>query len=249
MTEENIYSTLENAPIILAILEVRYNSPSTSKIDDLLVLNRTLSVKYPQYNKQYVGNISFENVKEETIASINPKVDSYIYMSSDKQRVLTLSLKNFNFQQRGKYSNWDLFKAEAKESWEICMKELQNINVTGISLRYINKIEIPVSVENPAEYFKTSIVSTSDASPSNVGSYQIRYIDYLTESHIHTIVAQQLEPGNGTTLPFIFDIDVHYTKQPNDSIEFLWEKFDELRTIKNRIFFKNLTDKTKNLFE
>ena len=98
MAEESIYSTLENAPIILAILEVRYIAPKEVTLETLIKLNRHLDKPFPEFQKRYVGNLLLDKVSEETIASINPRVESYIYLSSDKTKTLTLNLKSFNFQ-------------------------------------------------------------------------------------------------------------------------------------------------------
>ena len=52
---------------------------------------------------------------------------------------------------------------------------------------------------------------------------------------------------DGEYAPIIFDIDVSFNKQIEVD-ENIWEHLDNLRIFKNRIFFKNLTEKTLTLF-
>lgn len=247
MSEKKRHQQLENAPVVLAILEIRYNLPAEFEVNNLAKSNKALLEIFSITQKRVVGNISFENSAEGTRASINPVVDGFIYVSEDKKRNLTLSLNSFNFQQHGKYTTWDDFISSAKKSWHLFYKNIIGAQITGISIRYINKIEITELTDDPTEFFNTGLVFTSEAKPTNVGSYLIKYIDVIKEKGIHSIVTQSLEQGDGKVLPFMFDIDVHNNKSLDLFDESIWLLFEELRSIKNDIFFNNITEKTIQL--
>ncbi len=57
------------------------------------------------------------------------------------------------------------------------------------------------------------------------------------------------QPIDKDGMPIVFDIDAYLVKEQNpDSPEF-WEAFNDLRGLKNRIFFASITDKCRELFE
>lgn len=50
-------------------------------------------------------------------------------------------------------------------------------------------------------------------------------------------------------LPFIFDIDVIRNETSAPPFLDIWEKFEELRKMKNDIFFNTITPKAEALFQ
>lgn len=128
------------------------------------------------------------------------------------------------------------------------MKLVENIKINRISVRSINRIEIPHYVADPTEYFYTSIYSTKNVIPPEVNSYMLSY-RYLWDDNKDAIISQNMGPFNGGVFPLIFDIDV-LNRNPFDFDEkTFWDRFDEIRRIKDDIFFKNITNKTLDLIK
>jgi uncharacterized protein (TIGR04255 family) len=62
------------------------------------------------------------------------------------------------------------------------------------------------------------------------------------------IVTETLKPPEGDTLPLILDIDVYREIMLPPRSPAIWEALEELRQLKNEIFFDSLTEKAKELF-
>ena len=64
------------------------------------------------------------------------------------------------------------------------------------------------------------------------------------------IITQTMQKLTETQkLPLIFDIDVIKTGNYSEKESDMWNDFDLLRQFKNEIFFKSITEKTKELFK
>jgi len=63
------------------------------------------------------------------------------------------------------------------------------------------------------------------------------------------IVTETIEPPseNSKILPLIFDIDVFSDASYEVGGNEMWSAFEELRLLKNKIFFESITEKTKEL--
>ena len=78
-------------------------------------------------------------------------------------------------------------------------------------------------------------------------------IPHPTADGVVAIITETIEPvekhASGEVLPFILDINVlrHGTASPSDS-SFLWDRFAELRDVKNEIFFNSITPNSEALF-
>ena len=62
-------------------------------------------------------------------------------------------------------------------------------------------------------------------------------------------VIQTIEPGKDDKhVPLVFDIDAFAEETFEIGEDAVWTRFDELREIKNRVFFDSITEKTKSLY-
>jgi uncharacterized protein (TIGR04255 family) len=57
------------------------------------------------------------------------------------------------------------------------------------------------------------------------------------------------DPASAQRLPLILDIDVIRAESFLPPYTDIWEKFEELRNIKNDIFFNTITPKAEELFQ
>ncbi|TXH23716.1 MAG: TIGR04255 family protein, partial [Cyclobacteriaceae bacterium] len=125
-------------------------------------------------------------------------------------------------------------------------------NLSWLSLRYINNIEIPIQENQsiPAQnLFRTFISNDGKHKSEGISNYSLKYTHYFQESNVMVHFAQELLNGPPGVLPFIVDIDVIHTKDYKLEDIDVERKFDELRTTKNEYFFDNLTPDTLELIK
>ena len=72
----------------------------------------------------------------------------------------------------------------------------------------------------------------------------------IDEAKAFGTITETIAEGEATkaAVPIILDIDVFRTGSFPIVAEKLWPAFDQLREAKNRLFFRSLTDKAKDLF-
>ena len=115
------------------------------------------------------------------------------------------------------------------------------VTVRRTSIRFINQFKFD-EFGDPTVYFNTQIFSTEGAMPYPIMRYGFR-LTYDIEEGVYSIVNQNVEH-----LPekfvYIFDIDVLNRNNLLYDVDSLAETMEALRSIKNTIFFKNVTEKT-----
>ena len=75
-------------------------------------------------------------------------------------------------------------------------------------------------------------------------------IPFVKQEVIATIIQTMEKPTESQKLPLIIDIEiVRQTNFTTDTFSEIWKDFEELRNIKNDIFFSSITDKAKELFK
>lgn len=249
------YPTLSKAPIILAIMEIRFSPRPSLKVTDLKSLKGVFKETFPNHSELSSAEIKFSAGGDKTPVSIkNTGVTGQLFTSADKKHEFNLTIDTFNFKQHGPYGTWEEFKDAGLAAWEKCYQLIEPSATSRISIRYINNIEIPIAPDAKApqlHFFKTFIANTgSVVNTKPISNYFIRYTHPAGDDNIRINFAQELKIGPPGTFPFIIDIDVLFEKQNSSAdIQFISNKLDELREIKNHYFFDNLTEHTYNLIK
>ncbi len=238
------------SPIFLAILEIRFNDDKLIDIEKFSKFKSEVIKIFPNSQKQVVSQLKIDNFLEgQTKISLhNQRVNCHSYTSKDKLSEFTISLNRFNYKQTGDYTNFDDFTKDAKKAWEIHYPLLKEVDISGISIRCFNRIEINEFVNNPTEYFNVSIQAEKNAIKDTVTNYSLRYISKNQNNKNHSIISLSLEDSSVDFFPFVLDIDVHDENPIKNDLELLWNKFELLRIEKDNLFNSLITDKTKKIF-
>ena len=232
--------TLSHPPIKEAVLEVLFDFADTS---NLKFLN--------EYGKLILSRYS----KKENIITINANIDQsndnvvrntigYVYFTENKKTSIQTRLNGFAFAQTNEsYTSWEQFKPIAFKELKSFIEFTAPLAVNRFSLRFINEIKIP-STEDLKEYLNLL--------PS-MGTINLPMRNFVSRMELDkpdisglAIVSQLFSPPFNPTVNFFLDIDVIINENPPKevSLEYLFERFDTLRTLKNDIFFSALTEKT-----
>lgn len=108
--------------------------------------------------------------------------------------------------------------------------------------------------EELKEYILTLPVMPSTIPFTVNGFFMQMIIQNITDNSIKGLITQTIADANSIVnqkkLPFILDIDISKEKVYNSNNMFeIWQDFDTLRDLKNKVFFENITNKTKELFK
>lgn len=239
---------LKNAPIVEAIIDIRVKLPSEFEPQKFSSLKKELSSKYPKVEKGIlVGSIKIEGNKPVVEAPSEKNIEEYRFTSRDKKDVAQFRIDGFTFSRLHPYTNWGNLFSEAKRLWPLYCSVAQPRVVDRISVHYINRIDIPMPVGDLEEYLAAS-PSLPKKLPQQLSGFLIRLV--VREKDLYAgIIQTDIESPKKNHAGFIIDIDVFKSSVSGISDKKMWQTFERLHKLKNRIFFELITEKTVRLFE
>lgn len=194
---------------------------------------------------QVKGNIELNS---EAPSTVEKEKIGLLLFTGAKNNCLHVRNNGFAYVNLNKtYTGWDVFKPQAEKYFSNFFDFFQPKEIKRISLRYINRIELPLGIKNLHDYF-TTLPQVDNRLPSTLTNMlmQVRIPNptYQAEAIITQTVVKEVE--NRTD--FIFDIDVLKNVSYRDNLDLIWQDFEVLRRYKNEVFFWSLTDKASELF-
>ena len=242
------YTHLEKAPITEALIDIRIKVRDDLKVEQLESIYNLISGQYPDKKTGHKWESKFEFKKGEPLVSSGTEtIDGYVFTSTDQKQIFQARLDGFTFSRLKPYETWKQLRDEAHRLWLI-YKEITSPEITRVALRYINKMEIPLSSKDFSEYL-TAAPIVPEGLPQGVSSFLTRVVIHEPSIDAAAIITQALEQVvNPNFIPIILDIDVFKQKSEGISEKDAWDTLEKLRHFKNKIFFESITEKTKEIF-
>lgn len=242
--------TFRNPPITEAVIDIRTELGANVTLSELGNLYEKIKDHYPKKKMRHrvMGSIEFKDQEPPRAESKDLGPDGYLLWSNDDKQVVQYRLDGFSFSRLRPYKDWDAMRSEAKPLWELFVSMVKPVQVTRIALRYINSIEIPSKSFSLDEYF-TSSPKIPEGLSQLIEEFLTRVLITFPEINSQAIVTCTPQPAKSATgSSILLDIDVFRNiRLPPDSVD-IWEILSGLRVLKNDIFSKYLTEKTKELF-
>lgn len=250
MTEQ---TNFRNSPITEAIFDIRVSLPNETTLEDLEEFQKEVKIDFPKKEPRIslTGSLNLEAITEAI--PLSSSRDGWILVSGDSKRITQIRLDGFTFSRLKPYENWNKFYSEAYELWQNYAKIACPQEINRVALRYINRIEIPFSGPlNLKDYIRTTPEVSSDLPVTIVDQFMRLVIVHEKYLPSQAIVTQTIDKNSDhNILPIILDIDVFQevsvSPEDNDKIKSFFE--ENLRSFRNEIFFRSITDKAKELFQ
>lgn len=245
------HERLRLAPIVEAILNIQTELPSEVGVDELGTLGEKLGRDFPNREVRNSWTSQFESRGDrQPAATTSGGPVGYLFRSIDGRRVVQARLDGFSYSRLRPYTGWDEMRAEARAAWPAFIETARPTKATRLSLRYINRVEIPLPISDFKEYLRTS-PEIAPGLPQGLSSFFFRVVVPDADSGATAIITETIEEGGGTVdcLPLLFDVDVIRPVSLAPKSDQIWLAFDGLRTYKNRVFFESFTDKARELFK
>jgi len=245
------YPHLKNAPIVEALLDIQVDSSPEITLPTLEKIYQSVKSRFPEKQQRNIAQFQFEQqvgqppkMSDSLIGS-----DGFIFLSSDKSKALQVRLEGFSLSKLKPYTNWEEFRDEAKELWQLYIKVAKPIRVRRIALRYINQLVLPSTGEDLKKYISTfpEISGKFNSIPKELFMRLVLPQNDLETTAILTEAFGSTQKEGSLTLTF--DIDVFQEKNLVPTSEKIWEAFEKIRGIKNEIFFSSITEDTERLYQ
>lgn len=158
--------------------------------------------------------------------------------------VVQARINRFIFSQLLAYTNFEALRDAALESWSLFKDCVQPAGLQRLAVRYINRFDVPSA--NPiADYLTTAFDAAQlyGMEPtSRLSRVQMVIPDRSLEAQAVQVLQPSLERPGYTSV--ILDVEAQRTSGVVDDLSSL---LSELRELKNKIFFRSITDTTIEL--
>lgn len=247
------WQNLKNPPVVTTVFQLKYNLEDTEvKLDDFLQYNNSLSRDFPSRRDDLETNITFPKSTKIPLGrslvsgETNTHRVGYAYISHDNKEQLRITNKDVTFTSERDYEGWEKFMESVMKYIMILEPILSKLNISRTSIRYINQFQF-VEFNDPSQYVKTLITTSENGSlPYPLLKYGFK-LTFDINNNIYSIVNQSVDKENNDNYIYIFDIDVLNNTEYLYNKEQVVDLMLELRDIKNKIFFSNITDKVIEL--
>ena len=243
---------LSKAPITEAIIDIRIDPAVNFPEKSLTHLKERLAKDYPNVEPRHLAKIEFSIMPPEIKGLEKPPqnlgLHGYFFKSEDQRNIVQFRVDGFTLNRLKPYSSWAVISEEAKRLWHIYVDVLTPNVVTRIAVRYINHMRFTLPVQSIERYFVVS-PHIPEGLPNHFSSFLNKVVLQDKATGFEANVTINLEAVHSNEGAVIFDLDVY--KKVNlspDDIK-IWQTFEQLRDMKNRIFFGYITEEAVKDFK
>lgn len=252
MTHVTESKLLSKAPIVEAIIDLRLITANPVDLAKLEIFCNHFANQFPVRKKSYAfsANFSFKYGQIEPGNSAQHNPLGFRLESSDGKRVLQVTGVSFTFSWLAPYESWEALRDYVKPLWEKYVEVLAPEAVTRTALRYINRIEIPLPINDFDEYLSAPPHVPAKL-PQFVDSFLTRVVipDPAQSAYVIIMQASENVLPEPNCLPIVIDIDAFKEFSVEPLSNSIWETLEQLRNIKNKAFFGSITSKTEELYK
>lgn len=242
---------LPHAPIVEAVLNISAVLHESVDQEKLAAFQGRLGGAYPtkQVRATWMSQVELRPGSPPVTKSSAGPI-GYLFTSADGQHVVQARKDGFGFSRLKPYQDWESLSSEARKLWKAYAAWTKPSKVTRVSLRYINRIELPLPLGDFKEYILTGPEIAPEL-PQGLATFFFRAVipDERTQAlAVITETIEEVDDSKGK-LPLILDIDVFRHGSFAVADDKLWPMFKQLHDLKNRVFFGSITAKAKELFK
>ncbi len=236
------------APITEAVIELRLESPLRESV------LRKASVRFAKF---YPGVQELKNVTvqveftEHPAAVVNDRHLLFRRAAEDETQLAILVQNSLIISQLAPYLGWKEFVERFERDFKIWKSVVGFVRISQIGMRYINRIDIPISKHAPIVDYE-SYLNVYPNLPANIISTEA----YTVNVRIPMTDIQSQLTINSATIPsplygyasYLLDLDFGRVEEPPQNLDEIKKLLHLMRIKKNQIFEACITDKARELF-
>ena len=233
---------LKNTPIKEIIFTISFKE--NIELEKLEIFKKApkIAENFPLVNKGFNTQIE---AKLNQVPTSNVSTDGYIFRSKSAEPYLIQARRgSFSFHKVNGYESFESLINELKTYWDILIQSCGQLTIVNLSVRYLNFIE-----KNTEENIN-DLITINTVHPfgkkidTNFTQHKFIY-DKNPEIIVNVITAIG---KNGDKDGVILDVILNKKIEIKKDEVFDFNTYTDLRTAKNDIFFKSITEKTINKY-
>ncbi len=244
---------LEKAPVIEALFDFDCDMPTKFSVEGHEdAFKASYVADYPEVRVRFSETHQIQSGKDgEASRNTQRTVDGYQFWNTEKNVLVQTRQQGFSFNKLRPYNTLDDYLSVIRLNWEKFVEIGQPIQLKTIRMRFINRIELPLTAGTLElkDYLRICPELPDDSDLAFTSFYhQHEAVEKETGNVVSIVLATQAAAENH--LPLIFDITVSSTKvtEPDD-----WRGIEQqiatLRLLKNRMFANTLTPTCLSLYQ
>lgn len=250
-------STLANPPIIEAIIEFRFKPAATSTLEQLSRFSKRYKAVYPKCAEVFEQMVQF-NVQPgsdvQTDAATSSRAIGFRLENFKGDRVIVSSIDRLVISIKSPYPEWPTLKDHALEIYNDYCGLLSAQLLTRVGMRFINHLDIEVVEGFDFDHYLRTMPSLPvfEGIPNSLVSFNTEVTIPFEKEKCYATVRQsfggQDSKKDSNSVVLIFDSDVYCEIDTPMTEEEIDNLLENMRDIKNRLFFGSLTDKAMEAY-
>jgi len=246
------FTHLEKAPIVEAVIGI--TAPVTSSWEEhsaRAAIEPTLNgYRYLDSQKEFEHQVTISKGDNPSLLLRNLGWKGVRFKSNDERHIVDFNRTGYSFSRLEPYINWEQLEGEALRHWPLFRSVGKPDSITRVGVRFINRIVLPVSDSNLANYVTGSPSPPNDLALSFQGFFHHDVLD--VPGHPYGInMIRTIQPPTGNTFGpnIILDIDVFTIQNHIVDETTLSSTLREMKWLKNKAFFGSVKEAALELFQ
>lgn len=243
------FETLPRAPIVEAVLDIHAAAAETlAEAPARADLEKALTdYQYLDSQRGFQSEVKIEPGKPPSPTVQDLGWTGLRFQSVDKKHIGQFNREGFVFSRLEPYVDWPQLVGEGLRLWNLFCGLARPTEINRIGLRFINRIALP-----PGEVKVEDYIQQVPTAPQGL---ELPFLGYLHQhllavpGHPYAVnVIQTIQPPQQNQgMGLILDIDV-FTQDIPIKFEELSHRLEEMRWLKDKVFFGSITEKSKEMF-
>lgn len=235
------------APITEAVIDLRVELPQGVSANSLDQVHKGEETSY-SIVEPLMSNFGQMVFGQQASASASSSPMGFLFRSADKKQIYQARLDGFTMSRLAPYGRWEEFRSEGRRLWNSYRTVAQPSKVVRAAVRYINRINIPLPVNDFGDYLRTAPQVSTDL-PQGLSGYFMQLMLPLPDIKGYALINETIiEPASPNVVSIVLDIDIFRTDDLPSAENDLWALLEQFRHVKNNVFEACITDKTRGLF-
>lgn len=239
---------LSRAPIAEALIDIRVLPREGIAADVFIPLKNNLANTYPKSSpmrsfearfQMDQGKVSAENTVQSNVG--------WLFEAQGRKSVAQFRVDGFTYNKLQPYTRWEDVFSEAYRLWHLYVDTAKPLEVTRMAVRYLNRLQLPAATEL-RDYLEAPPLLPAPI-PQTIREFLTRVVVFDTNRNASAIITQALEAALDVRVtPVLLDIDAFREAaiRPDDAS--MPQIFEQLRRLKNDIFYASITEKTVEMY-
>jgi uncharacterized protein (TIGR04255 family) len=240
--------TYPHAPITEAVIDIRVVPRDNLNVEEFRKLADRFGSEFGTQNDQFrmAGTITFGVPPVPGVTSTKAGIQ---FIANAKDRLFQAQLDGWTFNKLAPYRGWEEeFRDQARDLWNAYRSVAQPQTITRAALRYVNRLDFPLPVDDLRTYLRTFPEVTPDLPQKLANFFMQLQIPHEDIKALLMLNMTRVPPAREEVVSVVLDLDLFRTDDLPQRDEELWAYFEILRTRKNEIFEACITNATRELF-